>query len=121
MLLAEQCVQDAQLLYTSKSYRSATNRAYYAYFDAIRALLSSKGVKTKSHAAVRMLFGQHFVKTGLFPKSDGTSFHKIFLLRQNSDYEIDEDISEEDAADAINLAAEFVVQVSAYLREHPIG
>lgn len=64
-----------------------------------------------------MLFGQHFVKTGLFPKSDGTAFHKIFLLRQNSDYDIDEDISEEEAMNAIETAAEFVLQVGAYLRE----
>jgi len=116
MLLAEQCLRDARSLYESGSYRSAAGRAYYAYFDAIRALLASKDVSTKSHSAIRMLFGEHFVKDGPFSRQDAKSFHELFLLRQNSDYEVDEDISENDVFDAIETVAEFVLQTEVYLR-----
>ena len=116
MLLAEQCLKDARSLCEDGSYRSAAGRAYYAYFDAIRALLASKDVSTKSHSAIRMLFGEHFVKDGPFTKQDAKAFHELFLLRQNSDYEIDEDISETDTVDAIHVTAEFLLQTEVYLR-----
>jgi uncharacterized protein (UPF0332 family) len=65
-----------------------------------------------------MLFGEHFVQPGLFDKTDAKDFHRLFLLRQSSDYEIDEDVSEVDAFDAVNTASEFLIQVDAYLREN---
>jgi uncharacterized protein (UPF0332 family) len=118
MSLAEQCIQDARSLYKNGSYRSAANRAYYAYFDAVRALLVSKNVIIKSHSAIRALFGEHFVKEGPFEKQDAKNFHELFLLRQHSDYEIDEDIPSSDVFEAIELAAEFLIQTEAYLREN---
>ena len=121
MLLAEQCLKDARSLYENGSYRSAASRAYYAYFDAIRALLASKNVSTKSHSAVRVLFGEHFVKDGPFNRQDAKAFHELFLLRQNSDYEIDEDISENDVFDAIEVVTEFLLQTEAYLRSTGFG
>ena len=121
MLLAEQCLRDARSLCENGSYRSAAGRVYYAYFDAIRALLASKNVSTESHSAVRMLFGEHFVKDGPFSRKDAKAFHELFLLRQNSDYEIDEDISETDVLDAIETVSEFLLQTEAYLRSTGFG
>ena len=118
MLLAEQCPKDAQSLFRDKSYRSAAGRDYYAYFDAVRVLLASKNISIKSHSAIRMLFGEHFVQGGLFDKTDAKDFHRLFQLRQDSDYEIDEDVSEIDALDAVETAAEFLLQVDAYLRQN---
>ena len=116
MLLAEECLRDAQHLLLNKSYRSAAGRAYYAFFDAVRALLATKNVASKSHSSIKMLFGDHFVRTGPFTKDDAKDFHKLFLLRQNSDYEADEVVSEVAAVDAVETAAEFLLQVEAYLR-----
>lgn len=116
MLLAEECLIDARLLLENKSYRSTASRAYYAFFDAARALLATKNISSKSHSSIKMLFGDHFVRTGLFTKSDAKDFHKLFLLRQNSDYEVDEIVPEAAAVDAVSTAAEFLLQVEAYLR-----
>ena len=116
MLLAEECLVDARLLLQNKSYRSTAGRAYYAFFDAVRALLATKNVSSKSHSSIKMLFGDHFVRTGLFTKADAKDFHKLFLLRQDSDYEVDELIPETAATDAVETAAEFLLQVEAYLR-----
>ncbi|NEU69105.1 HEPN domain-containing protein [Spirosoma agri] len=118
MLLAEQCLKDAQSLFRNESYRSAAGRAYYAYFDAVRALLASKNIAVKSHSAIRMLFGEHFVQEGHFDKKDAKDFHRLFQLRQDSDYEIDEDVSEIDALDAVDTATEFLLQTEAYLRQN---
>lgn len=121
MLLAGQCLRDARSLYDSGSYRSAAGRAYYAYFDAIRALLISEGVSTKSHSAIKMMFGEHFVKNGPFDRQDAKSFHELFLSRQNSDYEVDEYISEGDMIGAVETVSEVLLQTESYLRENGFG
>lgn len=116
MQMAEQCLKDARSLRKDGSYRNATGRAYYAFFDAVRALLASRSITTKSHQSIRMLFGEHFVKENLFDRQDAKNFHELFLKRQNSEYEIDEDMSEDEVANAIDIAAEFILQTEAYLR-----
>ena len=118
MQVAEQYLKDARSLYKDASYRSAAGRAYYAYFDAVRALLASKEVFIKSHSAIRMLFGEHFVKIGLFTRQDAKNFHELFLLRQNSDYDVEEDVAADDVLEAIEKAAEFLLQAEAYLNQH---
>jgi uncharacterized protein (UPF0332 family) len=118
MLIAEECLRDSRSLLQTKSYRSASGRAYYAYFDAVRALLASKNITTKSHSSIKMLFGEYFVQAGPFTRSDAKAFQRLFLLRQNSDYEIDENVSEADASDAVETASEFLLQVEAYLRQN---
>ena len=37
---AKECLRDAKLLLAGESYRSAANRAYYAIFHAMRAVLA---------------------------------------------------------------------------------
>ena len=118
ILIAEDCLEEAVILYQNAKFRGACGRAYYAYFDAVRALLATKGIITKSHAAARGLFSAHFVKEGPFVKQDSTLFNELFELRQTGEYDPDEDISESDTRKAIDTASEFLLQVEAYLREN---
>ena len=118
MLLAEDCLAQAKLLYENKFYRGACGKAYYAYFDAIRALLMSKAITTQSHSSVRGLFSLHFVKNGPFTKQDSSIINELFLLRQTGDYDPDEDISGADALSAVETASEFLLQVEVYLHEN---
>lgn len=118
MLIAEDCLQDAVILHQSEQYRGACGRAYYAYFDAIRALLATKDITTKSHAAARGLFSANFVKEGPFTKKDSTRLNELFELRQTGEYDPDETVSESDAQKAIEVTSEFLLQVEADLREN---
>jgi uncharacterized protein (UPF0332 family) len=43
MSRAQECLEDAKLLFANGKYHSTANRAYYASFYAVRALLHSKG------------------------------------------------------------------------------
>jgi uncharacterized protein (UPF0332 family) len=118
MLLAEDCLAQAKLLYENKFYRGACGKAYYAYFDAVRALLMSKEITTQSHSSVRSLFSLHFVKNGPFTKQDSSVINELFLLRQTGDYEPDDYISEADALSSIETDTEFLLQTEAYLRQN---
>ena len=116
MTRAVECLKEARLLYQNQLYRGACGRAYYAYFDAVRALLSTKGITTKSHSAARGLFSEQFVKTGFFTKRDSTALNELFELRQSGEYDMDDSVSEADALSSIEIAAEFLRQTEAYLR-----
>lgn len=118
ILMAQDCLEDAIILHQNGKFRGACGRAYYAYFDAVRALLATKGIITKSHAAARGLFSANFVKAGPFVKQDSTFLNELLELRQTGEYDPDEDISEEDTRKAIDIASEFLLQVEAYLREN---
>ena len=119
MAMAEECLQEARLLFNSKLYRGAAGRAYYAYFDAVRALLATKSIATKSHSAARNLFGDNFVKEGPFTGQDAKSLHTLFDLRQSSEYDPDEFLEIGEVEKAIETAAEFLLQTEAYLRSRP--
>jgi len=64
----------------------AVNRAYYACFYAVSALLLSKEMRFKKHSGVRAAFQQHFVKTAKVSREDGRLFDELFESRQRADY-----------------------------------
>lgn len=83
------------------------------------ALLQATGDSMpKTHTGAHTEFGKQFIKTGLFAESLSVIISELFNLRQGGDYEIDFDISIEDASSAMNHASEFLLQVEAYLREN---
>ena len=47
---AKECLRDAKLLLAGESYRSAANRAYYAIFHAMRAVLALDGEMLRAEA-----------------------------------------------------------------------
>lgn len=51
-----------------KDYASANNRAYYAIFYAIRAVLALEEKDFKKHKDVIAYFNQYYVNTEVFPK-----------------------------------------------------
>jgi len=59
-------INSANLLLKEGDSDSSVSRSYYAMFYATEAVLLTKGLKFTSHRSVISLFGQHFVKTGIF-------------------------------------------------------
>ena len=68
---AKQDLSDAEFNYNDKRYLNANNRAYYAIFHAIRAVLVLERVDFKRHKDVLAYFNQHYLKTEIFPKMIG--------------------------------------------------
>lgn len=46
------------------------NRLYYSLFHAVSALLIKDKHKVGTHKGAVLMFGQHYVKTGVFPGSN---------------------------------------------------
>lgn len=68
------------------AYVFAMNRAYYALFYAVSALLLEGGHRFKKHSGVRAAFNREIIKTGRLEKTHGNLYNEIFDDRQAGDY-----------------------------------
>ncbi len=115
---AQTALNDAKfLLEGNRSPQSIVNRAYYAMFYAVLALLQKIGKVPSKHTGVISLFDTEFVLKGILNKELSKSFHKAFELRQVSDYKTFKPISKEKAEETLNNAVCFVEAVTKYLSE----
>ncbi len=115
---AEETLQDAQkLIKSGATPRSITNRAYYAVFYAILALLIKENIalKTSKHSGVIAVFNKEFVKTKKFEKHYSEIVHYLFRARQEVDYKDFVNPLLEDAEENLKLAKEFVQQVKKFI------
>ena len=62
------------------------NRLYYAVFHAVSALLIKNGHKVGTHKGVVLLFGQHYIKTGIFSINEGRLYSQLQTMREKADY-----------------------------------
>ena len=58
-------LQAAQILYEKDLYEDSLSRCYYAILHAAKAVLISLDVHVESHEAVKRLFGQCLIRTGV--------------------------------------------------------
>jgi uncharacterized protein (UPF0332 family) len=115
---AEETLSEAaRMLEADFSPRSIVNRAYYAMFYALLALLLKTGspLKTSKHVGVISIFDKEFVKTGKIDKYFSTLIHDVFDLRQEGDYKDLVQLSREDAAQSVAQAREFIAMVKTHL------
>jgi uncharacterized protein (UPF0332 family) len=79
-------VAAAELNLANGLQRSAVNRAYYAMFYAVLALLAARRTETSRHSGVIAQFDQMYVKPELLRKEFSRWLHEAFLHRQAADY-----------------------------------
>jgi len=113
---ANETFHEAEILFNQSAYRGTINRAYYAMFYSVLALLATKKLGTSKHSGVIGLFDREFVKTGLLPRELSRALRLAFDRRQTHDYgeliEIDEQVAQE----TLNDAKAFISAVESYLR-----
>ena len=103
------------LLSGEKSPRSIINRAYYAMFYAILALLIYEPYSSSKHSGVLSHFNRHFIKEGVFDREMGRWINKAFELRQRGDYREYFEVTRDQAADLVAKAEQFVSIVTSHL------
>ena len=86
----------------------ASNRAYYAMFDAARAALWVSGVNAgKTHRGILNAFHEQLIKTEKLPVEMGRLLKRAETFRYIADYEGDT-IDLLDAKDMVDCAENFV-------------
>ena len=67
-------------------YDSCVSRCYYAMFFMAEAALLTKNLSVSSHKGVISLFGEHFIKTGIFDRGLGKALNDAYDKRLIGDY-----------------------------------
>ncbi|HEC96139.1 MAG TPA: HEPN domain-containing protein [Euryarchaeota archaeon] len=89
-------------------------------FYCAQAMLLTKNLLFSSHKGVISAFGEHFVKTGVFPKEMGRELNRAFEKRQLGDYEYTFVISEREAEEMLKSGKKFVNEIVQHLKEKKI-
>ena len=112
---AKECLRDAKLLLAGEGYRSAANRAYYAIFHAMRAVLALDGVDMKHHSGIISEFRKRYIKTGVFDIGLSGLISELSDVREGSDYNDFFIVSKADTAEQVQSAGTFLTAVETYL------
>lgn len=109
--------QTAELLFANDKLKAANNRAYYAIYFAITAVLCLEPIAFKKHKDTIAYFNQHYVHTDKFPKELGRAISKAAKVRHASDYDDFYIASREEAEKQIQTAGNLIEQVKKYITE----
>lgn len=108
-------LSDAEFNYQNRRYLNANNRAYYAIFHAIRAVLATERIDFKRHKDVLAYFNQYYVKTEIFPRSISRKISQSSKVREDSDYDDEFIPTDEETKAQIDTAKELIELVEKYL------
>ena len=115
--VAKEDLQAANLLLEANSYRGANNRAYYAIFHAVSAVLAMERVAFKKHKDTLAYFNKNYVATGHFDKSLGRMLANLQQTRETSDYDDFFIASKEEAEIQCESAGNIIEAVKQYLND----
>ena len=79
-------VRAARRELAAAAYTFAINRAYYAVFYAVSALLLEEGYHFTKHSGVRAAFNRDMIKPGRLSRRHGELYNQLFRDRQEGDY-----------------------------------
>lgn len=114
---AHRYLKSAEMLLLDEDFESSVSRAYYAMFYCAEAALLTKNLSFSSHKGVISAFGEHFIKTGIFPKEFGRELNRAFEKRQIGDYEYTSLISDEDAEEILDDGRQFISAIEDWLNK----
>ena len=116
---ATEALSAAELNLANRLERSAVNRAYYAMFYAVLALLAASQTETSRHSAAIAQFDQAYVKPAVFRKEFSRWLHAAFLHRQAVDYGAEVALTRDEIDLLLAHAREFLSGVRQHLDAHP--
>lgn len=100
-----------------KEWDVVANRLYYAMFHAVSALLIHDKHKVGTHKGAVMMFGQHYVRTGVFSANEGRLYSQLQTMREKADYNSAWQTSEDIMAPLIEPATIFIDKIKDQIQD----
>ena len=107
----------AEDLFEREVYGFALNRAYYAAFDAMRAVNALDGFDSSKHSGVISHFNKNHVKNGDFETVTSSIIRRASMMREKSDYEDFYEPEKEDTEKVIKEVEIFLIAEKAFLEK----
>jgi uncharacterized protein (UPF0332 family) len=105
---ARKSLEVAKQINQSGYHEFAVSRAYYSMFYLASAFLEGENLSYGKHSAIIAAFGQYFAKTEKVPHIYHRWLIEAEKMRKGADYNLDIDISQEDASTIISQAEEML-------------
>lgn len=112
---SERNLSQAKYCIQSGFWDLIVNRLYYSLFHAVTAMMLSDGIKAKTHKGTSGQFGQYYVMTGIFDKSDGVFYNKMQLKREQADYDNVFKLSEEEGKKLLHQTEDLQKKIIKYI------
>ena len=109
---AKETINVAKLCFENGHYKDAINRAYYAAFYAVKAVLALDNIDFKRHKDVVATFNRDYIASGMYEKEIGRLLSRLQKKRENSDYDDFYIASKEEAEDQIKFAEQIVMSIT---------
>ncbi len=95
---------------------TVANRLYYALFHAVNALLIRDGHSVNTHRGVISMFGNYYIRTGIFPSSAGRLYSDLQTIRNNSDYNCSYDATEDEIKPLVEPTKQLIETIGKYIQ-----
>jgi uncharacterized protein (UPF0332 family) len=113
MLLARECLEDAEAAASRGSSRLAWNRAYYACFHAATAVFVARDRRFRKHRGIIKAVHEELVPEGFVSPEQALAFEGLYAQRLDADYGDFVDIPCEQVANTLETARRFVAAMQA--------
>ena len=114
---AKEDLKASKLLYDTKLFKSANNRAYYSIFHCMKAVLALEPIDFKRHKDVIAYFNKNYIHTEIFPKHMGRRISDSSRIREDSDYDDEFVVRPEDTLAQIETAKEMIKLTEEYINK----
>ena len=113
---ADEDLETARILLDKDKCRAANNRAYYAIFHCLRAVLALDKYDSSKHSGIISEFRKKYMKEHILPIEISKIIDRAFDIRNDSDYE-DEFVADRGETIQQIKDAEYVLNtIGEYLR-----
>jgi uncharacterized protein (UPF0332 family) len=113
---AEKRIEASKILLGEGYYKDAVSRAYYSMYSASKALLSMKGIQTKTHEGLASKIGELAIK-GVIEREYGRILTKAKDMRGTADYGMYKEFSLEEVRSLIENAERFLERIKRAIKE----
>lgn len=113
---AEKRIEASKILLSEGYYKDAVSRAYYSMYYASKALLSMKGIQTKTHEGLASKIGE-FAIEGVIEREYGKMVTKAKDMRGTADYGMYKEFSIEEVKSLIEDAERFLERIKRAIKE----
>ena len=114
MRKAQSMMSQIEALKNLGYWDNVANRLYCAIFHAVLALLINDGHSVNTHKGAIIMFGQYYVRTGIFDIADGRLYSQLQTIREKCDYCCVFQISEEDVLPLIEPTHNLIKKIIKY-------
>jgi len=111
----------AKLTFNNGLYNAACNRAYYAVYHTMRAILALDNKEFKQHGETIGYYRHEFLKTEYLDRSCSDTIKATSQLRTSCDYDDFYSATKEEVEKAIALAESFYNYNKQYIDERICG